>query len=98
LWDMGRKFVPKDIKNCKGEVIWVKKSFTFKLNGDLKQDEINMKKGRWIMHEYTLAGSSLEGVNNMDYAICRISWDQEEPDLVVQSGFGKVEDIDESQK
>ncbi|CAA3030318.1 NAC domain-containing 83-like [Olea europaea subsp. europaea] len=94
----GGKSVPKDIKNCKGEVIGVKKSFTFKLNGDLKQEETNMKKGRWIMHEYTLAGSSLEGVNNTDYAICRISWDQEETDLVVQSGFGTVEDIHESQK
>ncbi|CAI9762793.1 unnamed protein product [Fraxinus pennsylvanica] len=92
------KSMPKYIKNCKGEIIGVKKSFKFKINGDLKQDEIDMKKGRWIMHEYTLAGNSLEGVNNTDYAICRISLDQEETDLVVQSGFGKVEDTDESQK
>ncbi|CAA2989974.1 NAC domain-containing 83-like [Olea europaea subsp. europaea] len=62
----GGKSVPKDIKNCKRKVIGVKKSFTFKLNCDLKQDEINMKKGRWIMHEYTLAVSSLEVRMNKD--------------------------------
>ncbi|XP_022852678.1 NAC domain-containing protein 83-like [Olea europaea var. sylvestris] len=63
-----RNSKPKDIKNCKGEVIGVKKSFTFEMNGDPKQDEVDMKKGCWIMDEYKLAGSSLEGVNNTDYA------------------------------
>ncbi|CAA3030314.1 No apical meristem (NAM) [Olea europaea subsp. europaea] len=83
------KSMPKDIKNCEGEVIGVKKSFTFKQNGDLKQDKISMKNGRWIMHEYTLAGSSLEGVHSTDYAICRISWDL--PKYCVEEGSWPTE-------
>ncbi|KAL2542688.1 NAC domain-containing protein 41-like [Abeliophyllum distichum] len=38
----GGKSKPKYIKNCNGEVIGIKKSFTFKVNGDLKPEEMNM--------------------------------------------------------
>ncbi|KAL2530943.1 NAC transcription factor 25-like [Forsythia ovata] len=103
----GGKSKPKYIKNCNGEVIGIKKSFTFKVNGDLKPEEMNMvpmENGHWIMHEYTLAGISLEGVKNKDYAVCRILWDlpkflkEDESNSVVESGFGRVEKIDESRK
>ncbi|XP_022860409.1 NAC domain-containing protein 104-like [Olea europaea var. sylvestris] len=72
-WD--GKSTPKDIWNCEGKIIGVKKWFTFKVNGNLTQDELNKKHGRWTMHEYTLKGSSFEGVDNTDYAVCRISWE-----------------------
>ncbi|KAL2503887.1 NAC domain containing protein 41 [Abeliophyllum distichum] len=100
----GGKSKPKYIKNCNGEVIGIKKSFTFKVNGDLKPEEMNMENGHWIMHEYTLAGISLEGVKNEDYAVCRIMWDfpkclrEDKSSSVVESGFGTVEKIDESRK
>ncbi|KAL2542686.1 NAC domain-containing protein [Abeliophyllum distichum] len=103
----GRKSKPKYIKNCNGEVIGIKKSFTFKVNGDLKSEEMNMvhiENGHWIMHEYTLTGISLEGVKNRDYVVCRIMWDfpkclrEDESSSVVESGFRTVEKIDESRK
>ncbi|CAA2950589.1 UV radiation resistance-associated gene -like [Olea europaea subsp. europaea] len=72
-WD--GKCVPKDIENGEGEVIGFKKSFTFKVNGNLTQDELNKKHDHWIMHEYTLNRSPSEVVDNTDYAVCRISWE-----------------------
>ncbi|KAL2530948.1 uncharacterized protein Fot_23549 [Forsythia ovata] len=37
----GGKSKPKYI-NCNGEVIGIKKSFTFKVNGDMKTEDMNM--------------------------------------------------------
>ncbi|CAA2963438.1 NAC transcription factor NAM-B2-like [Olea europaea var. sylvestris] len=88
------KSKPKVIQNCKGEVIGVKKSFTFKVSGNLKQDELIKKNGRYIMHEYTLEGSSLEGVDNTDYAVCRISWDLPKCGVEEESWPTEMSDID----
>ncbi|KAL2530219.1 NAC domain-containing protein 19 [Forsythia ovata] len=74
-WDDNH--VTKYIKNRQGEIIGIKKSFTFRVKGKKGQEKIDhMEKGRWIMHEYTLARVSLiQEVEDGDYAICRIIWD-----------------------
>ncbi|KAL2506939.1 NAC domain-containing protein 19 [Abeliophyllum distichum] len=71
-WDDNQ--VITKIKNRQGEIVGIKKSFTFKVKGGKGQEKIDHKeKGRWIMHEYTLAGVSLvQEVKDSDYAICRI--------------------------
>ncbi|CAA2970888.1 NAC domain-containing 83-like [Olea europaea subsp. europaea] len=86
-WD--GKSSPKEIKNCENKIIGFKKSFTFKVTGNLKQDELNKKHGHWIMHEYTLNRSPSEGVGNTDYAVCRISW--ELPKCCVEEGSRPTE-------
>ncbi|CAA2970885.1 NAC domain-containing 83-like [Olea europaea subsp. europaea] len=75
-WD--GKSLPKEIKNCENKIIGFKKSFTFKVTGNLTRDELNKKHGHWIMHEYTLNISPSEVVGNTDYAVCRISCVKEE--------------------
>ncbi|KAL2530220.1 NAC domain containing protein 32 [Forsythia ovata] len=71
-WNDNQPF--KYIKNRQGEIIGIKKIFTFKVKGEKGHEKMDhMEKGHWIMHQYTLAGVSLvQEVKDSDYAICRI--------------------------
>ncbi|KAK2971697.1 hypothetical protein RJ640_007735 [Escallonia rubra] len=60
-WDGQSK--GEEVKNNEGEVIGVKKMLVFELKtGGLSLEP--QRKGHWIMHEYTLAGVSLEGLGD----------------------------------
>ncbi|XP_059655026.1 NAC domain-containing protein 48-like [Cornus florida] len=68
---------PKEIYNKHKQLIGSKKMLAFEAN--IKKDEWSvMPGGHWTMHEYSLGGVSLDGLeegNDQDYVICKIKRD-----------------------
>ncbi|KAK3022330.1 hypothetical protein RJ639_047035 [Escallonia herrerae] len=60
-WDGQSK--GEEVKNSEGEVIGLKKMLVFELKTEESSLELQSK-GHWIMHEYALAGVSLEGLGD----------------------------------
>ncbi|KAL2509197.1 NAC domain-containing protein [Forsythia ovata] len=61
----------KSIKNSNGEIIGSGKMLSFEVKVD--SDEIKKIYAHWLMHEYSLAGVSLEEHTSKDYVICKIT-------------------------
>ncbi|XP_059639557.1 NAC domain-containing protein 92-like [Cornus florida] len=70
------KTKPEEIYNRQKQLIGIKKMLTFEV--DVKNECSIMPRGHWIMHEYSLSGVSLNGLeeeSDGDYVVCKIKRD-----------------------